>query len=86
MEDVKKDANLEGQEKQDKEFVWRTDIKGFIRATSIVAGGLFASYSLGAHSMKKKIGAGFNALCLIDPTLKDHFLETIKKGQDILKK
>lgn len=86
MEDVKMGANLEGQEKQDKELVWRTDVKGFIRATSIVAGSLLASYSLGAHSMKKKIGTGLNALWLVDPTLKEHFLETIKKGQEILKK
>lgn len=76
----------EEQEKQDKELLWRTDVKGFIRATSIVAGSLLASYSLGAHSMKKKYNAGLNVLCLVDPTLKDHFLETMKKTQEILKK
>lgn len=82
MENVKMNE-VEEQKMEESIGTW---LKAELAKAAIITGGCIVSYKLGAHAMKKQVNTSLSALCLVDPTLKDHILETIKKGQDILKK
>lgn len=83
MEENVKMNEVEEQKTEESIGTW---LKVELARLAIITGGCIVSYKLGAHAMKKQVNTNLSALCLVDPTLKDHILETIKKGQDILKK